>query len=437
MNYKKKVIAVLVLGIVTSLSTSAKENSAGWPLARTSFSFCQESEEVYYKKIMKAKKTGELDDLWKSIVADTAQKTDEGSYLRAAYNAQKATLLTVEGKADEAYARLQQAQRTLLQPFTFAYQMVAMMAANMKEDWALSKNALEQRRLLYMKELVLLEEKPQGQDVETYVKRLNDQMENLDIILADSYERTGENDKALFYAQKVIAKNRMVATGNELYTRLLERKGDSVLLYTELEDFVRSGKYTLPMKDQLEQLYKSKNADLPFETYFAGLEKNHLEAQKNQVKEQLINISLPDMKFLDVSGKAVSLSAFKGKTVILDFWATWCTPCIASFPTMAKARDTFAQEKKNVVFLFVNTAERGNDLKTRQAKLQSFIKGKPYTLDMLIDLDGSAGKQLKFESIPTKFIIDPQGNIRYRATGFNSNEKEAIEEMRTIIDLIS
>src|SRR5690606_41666590 len=68
----------------------------------------------------------------------------------------------------------------------------------------------------------------------------------------------------------------------------------------------------------------------------------------------------PGFSLKDLDGKEVSLEDLKGKVVVLDFWATWCAPCIKSFPAMQMAVDKY-KEDPEVAFLFINTWERQED----------------------------------------------------------------------------
>jgi thiol-disulfide isomerase/thioredoxin len=134
----------------------------------------------------------------------------------------------------------------------------------------------------------------------------------------------------------------------------------------------------------------------------------------------------------DLDGNEVSLTSLKGKTVIVDFWATWCGPCLASFPAMQKAVEKFSGNDK-VKFLFVNTWERVED-KIQNAK--DFIAKNKYPFQVLMDLDNSVITSYKVSGIPTKFIIDKNGNIRFKSVGYNGDPDAMVEEISTMISLI-
>ncbi|WCT13392.1 TlpA family protein disulfide reductase [Mucilaginibacter jinjuensis] len=131
----------------------------------------------------------------------------------------------------------------------------------------------------------------------------------------------------------------------------------------------------------------------------------------------------PDFTLKDINGKNVSLATFKGKVVILDFWATWCVPCHENFPAMKKAVDHYKSDK-DVVFLFIDTRERSTDY-VRLAK-EDMAKNK-YDFQVLFDEAGKEGKQDKYYKIfgmwgiPTEFILDRNGIIRYKLVGYDSD----------------
>jgi len=160
-------------------------------------------------------------------------------------------------------------------------------------------------------------------------------------------------------------------------------------------------------------------------SYAAPAKAGSLFAPQDSVPVQ--NRPAPEFHLKDLEGKVVSLSDFKGKVVILDFWATWCVPCQQSFPAMEKALNHFALNK-DVVFLFIDTRETSPGF---QKIVKAQMKKNQYDFHVIFDEIGPAGLQnmqylaYGMPGIPTKFIIDANGIIRYQLIGYNPKQSAA------------
>lgn len=111
----------------------------------------------------------------------------------------------------------------------------------------------------------------------------------------------------------------------------------------------------------------------------------------------------PDMQLVDLNGKTVAFKQFRGKVVMLNFWATWCPPCRAEMPAMQRLNEKM--EGLDFVMLAVNVEPDG------EHTVPSFLKGKAYTFPILLDLGAKAQNCYGVFRFPETFIIGKDGVI--------------------------
>lgn len=117
---------------------------------------------------------------------------------------------------------------------------------------------------------------------------------------------------------------------------------------------------------------------------------------------------------VDEYGVPHRLSEFKGKTVFMNFWATWCPPCIAEMPYILELAE---EAPDDVVFLLV-TSEKPE-------RVEPFLKSKDWTVPVFY-LSYYPATELAFKSLPTTFIINPEGKVIHKSEGMKQwNGKDA------------
>ena len=269
-------------------------------------------------------------------------------------------------------------------------------------------------------------------------------LENLDrsyLMYADTYalllHNQGNDKEAVKYQE--MALDFSDNPGLERYVMYLDLSGSKDKAFSEAERIIKEGKGTEALKARFKTLYESKKLAEPFESYLSKIEQSLIEKEKKEWIGKMTNEPAPSFSLINRKGETVSLASLKGKVIVLDYWATWCGPCVASFPGMQKAVNKYAADP-NVVFLFVNTWQREAN---REEVVNKFFAENKYEFNVLYDTRNKDNPEVfdvitayKVKGIPTKFIIDKQGKIRFTVVG-HSSEKDVVKEMDLLISLAS
>ena len=224
------------------------------------------------------------------------------------------------------------------------------------------------------------------------------------------------------------------------YVSYLMKDGQNEKAFGIAEKIMKSGKATPALKADFKHLYMILKKEGSYESYVDNLGQMAFNKERDEWLKNMINIPAPDFSLVNLKGETVSLAKLKGKVVVLDYWATWCAPCLAAFPGMQKAVNKY-KDNPNVVFLFINTSQREEE---RMKVVKDYMGSTNYTFNVLLDensrqnLDQFKVRDLyKVSGIPAKFIIDGKGNIRFKIVGSSDSAEEILKELDLLINLAS
>lgn len=133
----------------------------------------------------------------------------------------------------------------------------------------------------------------------------------------------------------------------------------------------------------------------------------------------------PELTARDLAGVPKTLADYRGKVVLLNFWAAWCPPCLREMPSMERLRMKMAGRPLEIVAL--DSAETPGEV---NAYLSRMKLGFP----ILLDPDGSNTRRWKVFALPTTFLLDADGRVRYVLTGPTEwDEGEALQVIESLL----
>jgi len=403
-----------------------KENKYGKPVDRLSI----------YREFRVRKPLAEMKSGYEKLQNQFPKKPKlyEIQYMKYSYQTYL-QMLADSAQCDDFHELIENAPQDYGQTTMYVYNKLAW-------DWA-EKDQNFERAAMFSKETAEWSRKkkdePRSTQDDTWRtdEQLREQREQTYATYADTYgyvlDKQGKTSEAVAYLHDaaVVYGKRKAADMNERYISVLAKiKPEEV--EKEASIAIGTGKGTTRIEEILRASYlKTHPQGNGYDQYLAALKQKAADQLKSEVKEKMISLPAPAFSLLDLEGKPVSLEGLKGKIVVVDFWATWCGPCVSSFPAMQKAVIKY-KDNPDVAFLFVNTWQQETDKRKNAA---DFINKKRYPFHVLMDEKDDVITDFKVSGIPTKFVINKEGIVRFKSVGFAGGDDGLVQELSMMIDL--
>ena len=282
-----------------------------------------------------------------------------------------------------------------------------------------------------------------GKPVYSTQKNYEKGLESMYSMFADTYAlvkfKQGDVKEAIVYQEKAHDPKATDTEANARYISYLMADNRYDTTIEKAGKFIKLGNYNTDIVEAYETAYREvNNSSDGLEEKISQLKEEGKQLLISEIKSKMISEDAPQFALKNMRGESIALKDLKGKVVILDFWATWCGPCKASFPGMQKVVTKY-KDDENVEFLFIDTFERG---KNREKDVEGFISKNNYTFNVIYDTqkensrDFEVAEKYEVDGIPTKVIIGSDGKIRLKSVGYGGSTAKLIEEMDIIIDIL-
>ena len=224
--------------------------------------------------------------------------------------------------------------------------------------------------------------------------------------------RIGENIRALEEGGSDVYVQRLPAVRNRFFFRPDATEAEKALA-ARLPAMIRQAM-------RLLQAYAVVRAAAPLPETATGT----AEKTTGKILPYRGRLQAEDFERRDLTGQLHRLHAYRGQVVLVNFWASWCPPCVHEMPSMNRLQQHFTDQPFRI--LAVNLGEE-------PAQIQAFLHRHPVGFPVLLDPDQSLARTWQVFAFPTSYLLDKQGRIRYSvAGGLDWNRTEA----RQIIDVL-
>lgn len=220
---------------------------------------------------------------------------------------------------------------------------------------------------------------------------------------------------------------------NAAYAKLMWDTGQGDLAFNEIVRFTAQGSGNADSDRILKTIYieNGHGSEQDFVAFADSIAHKAHEETRKRVRTKRTDQALADFMLMDTQGNAVTLSQYRGKVVVLDFWASWCTPCIVSFADMQQIMAMTDSDK--VHFLYINTMESAAN---QSVHARDFMAEHGYEdFHTLIDPDNALSLNYRVSRLPTKMIIGTDGRAKFIKLGHNSDFDVTSRELLTMIEL--
>lgn len=217
--------------------------------------------------------------------------------------------------------------------------------------------------------------------------------------LVAAFEKTG----SVVYAEVV----------NDVAAGYLQREASSE------EETLQASVFPAQLAQALDKLEEAAS-----QPSVAKIEEMDAALQEHPTKE-----IAPELRLLDLNGKTQDLKNYRGKVVLLNFWATWCPPCVKEIPSLNNLRKQFSPD--DFVVLSVDVGEELKDI-------QAFLEHLPADYPVLVDTTSSSSEAWQLKAFPSTYVIDRKGRLRYMYFGgLEWDEPEIIKFLEKNLEIVA
>ena len=237
--------------------------------------------------------------------------------------------------------------------------------------------------------------------------------------------KEGKIDSAYYYQNKLIANGASELKVKEHFALYAQPIKGVHFVKNFIEKELSKGVVSQHLTKQLKEIYTTLGLD--YEEFLSTVKKAELleREKKRQIIYKKFQGDLdPELDLEDIKGQNIKLSQLKNKVIVLDFWATWCLPCLASFPKMTELINSFKNDS-NVVFYFINTWEKLPFSKVSE-NVKNLLAKEKYDFNVLFDKEERVVKNYKIDGIPTIVILNKKHEVVFMGDYSNKIASEIV-----------